>query len=612
MKKENTDMQLDSRYTNRFVIRPEEWGIHTDGTHAEETTAGLNTAILSAKAQGYTEIVIPAGDYLIDGVSKTHREPQKEAGVQLPSDIRLIMDPNARLKVEANGFLGYSCLYLKSAQNVTIEGGQLIGERYEHDYDGDKRKDTHEYGFGIYSHGSHNIVIDNVRIKDFTGDGIFVASTGLLNTSDPYTPSSKVTIRNCTLDGNGRNNISITACDGALVENNLIINAGINGGYEPKYGLDIENYGEGGVDYEEALTVIVRNNVFRDNVQGAINNYNGYQVIIEGNHCDHTISTGYCANAVIANNVFYREDNEKVAIMGIGVSSGYMGNSVTITGNVIEGFRSGIQVQGKDMTVSANTVTNTTEAAIHALHSDNVLISGNSVQRCSGVPYRVTESSKVTLSGNKASESTGFGVELLNAPSRGEAESGQQRFNTTPCIISGNHLERCNGGVRLNESHAVIRDNVIDLRGNEAIAANYGISFGPKDHAVISGNHIIGSRNLAIYGQKGAGKKVAVLNNHIDDCTGLTAISLHQGVRPEIAGNHITFAEGKKGFYGIYVKGAEQALVAHNRVFNGSGEPVAHAIHTAESTASRVLGNAVGGQLNLNTNTDTVEGNVTV
>lgn len=598
MQQGNTALQLESEYTNRFVIRPEEWGIHTDGTHAEETTAGLNAAILSAKAQGYTEMVIPAGDYLIDGVSKTHREPQKEAGVQLPSDIRLILDPNARLKVKPNGALGYSCLYLKNAQNVTIEGGQLIGERYEHDYEGDPRKDTHEYGFGIYSHGSHNIVIDNVRIKDFTGDGIFVASTGLLNTSDPYTPSSKITIRNCTLDGNGRNNISITACDGALVENNLIVRAGINDGYEPKYGLDIENYGEGEIDYEEALTVIVRNNVFRDNVQGAINNYNGYQVIIEGNHCDHTISSGYCANAVIANNVFYREDNEKVAIMGIGISSGFEGNSVTMTGNVIEGFKSGIQVQGKDIVVFGNTVTNTTETAIHALHSDNVLISGNSVQRCSGVPYRVTESSGVTMSGNKASGSAGFGVELLNAPSG--------------CIISGNHLERCNGGVRLNESYAVIRDNVMDLRGNETTVANYGISFGPKDQAIISGNHIIGSRNLAIYGEKGPSKKVSVLNNHIEDCQALTAISLFKGVRTEIAGNHITFAADKKGFYGIYVKGAEQALVAHNRVFNASGEPVANAIHTAESTGSRVLGNIVGGQLKLNTDTDIFEGNMTV
>ncbi|MFB8733244.1 hypothetical protein ACEQPO_02750 [Bacillus sp. SL00103] len=63
-----------------------------------------------------------------------------------------------------------------------------------------------------------------------------------------------------TLQIQGGNNISITGCDGVIVEDCLLERAGVNG-VEPRMGIDIEGYGENAVNMEEPLNIQIRNNI---------------------------------------------------------------------------------------------------------------------------------------------------------------------------------------------------------------------------------------------------------------------------------------------------------------------------------------------------------------
>ncbi|QPX71666.1 hypothetical protein [Bacillus phage SP8] len=45
------------------------------------------------------------------------------------------------------------------------------------------------------------------------------------------------------IDGSRRNNISVTGCEYIILEGNTLTNAG-DGGVTPKFGIDIEGYGE--------------------------------------------------------------------------------------------------------------------------------------------------------------------------------------------------------------------------------------------------------------------------------------------------------------------------------------------------------------------------------
>ncbi|BBP87131.1 hypothetical protein BsIDN1_07490 [Bacillus safensis] len=60
---------------------------------------------------------------------------------------------------------------------------------------------------------------------------------------EPYSPASSIDISGCTITDSRRNNISITGCDGVIVEDCLLERAGVNG-VEPRMGIDIEGYGE--------------------------------------------------------------------------------------------------------------------------------------------------------------------------------------------------------------------------------------------------------------------------------------------------------------------------------------------------------------------------------
>lgn len=416
-------------------------------------------------------------------------------------------------------------------QNVTISGGIITGDLDQHDFS-KLPKSTYEWGFGIYVHGGKNITIENMKIRKCIGDCIFLGSVGLLGVDPDYDKPEKVAIRNCSLDGARRNNISITAADGVFVENNVITNAGTVKGTKPWAGIDIEGYGEGAIDYEEPRRVVVRGNVFRGNAEVSVLNFNGYGVIIEGNHADNTFSYGNGTDTVISNNVMVRTDGSKVAIAAQQVSNGYDGNNVTIVGNIIKGFSSGIDARGKDVVVTGNTVShlgNTGGTGIGVWDAENVLVADNAVHRCAGLPYKVDNSNDVQFLNNKALHSERFGLEL---------------DKSTNVVLRGNSFGQCNGGISIKNwgtkgTSVFAEGNYIDCASYTGKQTNnYAISFDKNSDVTLKENYIFGSRSVAIYGESSAGKIVKIADNEISDITGNSAIQIKGAARRDCRQPH--------------------------------------------------------------------------
>ncbi len=111
-------------YMNSNLSR---WGVYNDGTHALETTKGINSALKCAKENGYKSFKVPDGTYLI---AKGSKPADSEARINIVSGMDFLLSNKAVLKKETNEFEIYSVLYLgANVKNVTVRGGTYIGDR---------------------------------------------------------------------------------------------------------------------------------------------------------------------------------------------------------------------------------------------------------------------------------------------------------------------------------------------------------------------------------------------------------------------------------------------------------------------------------------------------
>lgn len=182
----------------------------------------------------YDCLYIPAGVYHIDPVPGALGDNDqfgryKLGGIFVQSGQTLIMSPSALLIAIGNASSNYHVIYAGHQENITITGGQIIGDRREHMGGGG------EAGHGISILGCSNIHISNVEISQCWGDGIYL---GAEPGEDGTRCSSDITIENCNLHHNRRSNLSITD----VTQNVTIRNCQFNyaGGTDPQFGINIE------------------------------------------------------------------------------------------------------------------------------------------------------------------------------------------------------------------------------------------------------------------------------------------------------------------------------------------------------------------------------------
>jgi hypothetical protein len=156
-----------AKFTKVYTIDLQKFGIYNDGTHADETSAGLNRALQDAKAAGANHIVFPAGTYQISETAP------------LVVDLRdAVIDFNgATLVIRPNGLPKYAVVeIIDGAENVRLTNGTLLGDRDAHNFKAEPG--THEWGQGIRFIGGRNLEVDHMTLRDMTGDGASSTTSG--------------------------------------------------------------------------------------------------------------------------------------------------------------------------------------------------------------------------------------------------------------------------------------------------------------------------------------------------------------------------------------------------------------------------------------------------
>ncbi|WNS81218.1 right-handed parallel beta-helix repeat-containing protein [Domibacillus sp. DTU_2020_1001157_1_SI_ALB_TIR_016] len=185
----------------------------------KDDTEAIQAAIDEA-GDGKGIVRIPAGTFHINTDPET-------GSLVIPSGSDIRLDKRAALQSIPNSSPIYRVFTIYNQHDITIKGGTLIGDRYEHE-------DTEgEFGHGVFIAGSsYNVRISNVTAKDFWGDGFIIegdASRG--------TYPVRITIDRVTGHNNRRQGLSITAGKDITVKNSTFSKTN---GTEPAAGIDLE------------------------------------------------------------------------------------------------------------------------------------------------------------------------------------------------------------------------------------------------------------------------------------------------------------------------------------------------------------------------------------
>ena len=137
---------------------------YSDKTLAVNNSNGINDALVWAAGQGYAEVLLPKGSYLID----------ETIPVKVPSYVTFNLN-GSKLRVRDNNLENYEIVKFEDVQFSRVTNGLIEGDRDAHDY---SSGGTHEFGVGVSVQASKFISIDNLEIYNVTGDGIYTGNQG--------------------------------------------------------------------------------------------------------------------------------------------------------------------------------------------------------------------------------------------------------------------------------------------------------------------------------------------------------------------------------------------------------------------------------------------------
>lgn len=182
-------------------MNPKQFGAYGDGVH--DDTLAIQTACDYNSVISFTD-----GTYMIN--AGTH--------VNLNDGNTLKLN-NAVLKAIPNNLTNYSILYIYEVNNVKIYDGTIQGERYDH------TGEDGQWGMCISIIDSEDILIENTKLIDAWGDGLYIS-----NGRNVYT-------NNLLIKNDRRNGISIISATDNLFENTVIEDIT---GHDPQAGVDFE------------------------------------------------------------------------------------------------------------------------------------------------------------------------------------------------------------------------------------------------------------------------------------------------------------------------------------------------------------------------------------
>ncbi len=266
---ERPTAELPPEHDNEYTIELERWAIDNGRGDPVETRNRLNEAIAWAVGEGgFDKVVLPAGTYLIGEATNDIYA----AGLSLPSNMTFELAEGAVIEMAPNDRWNYCILEVGGGSNITIRGGELLGDRDGHTFTGGGAHDE-GHGICVWTTADH-ILVEDMEIHHTTGDGLLVLGSGNSDEHPGGEPSTHITIRNNHIHHNRRQGVSVVGGHNVVIANNRIHHIE---GTAPQFGIDIE--GAGRTDRD----IHIFQNDFWNNAGGDIVTSTGRNVWIEEN-----------------------------------------------------------------------------------------------------------------------------------------------------------------------------------------------------------------------------------------------------------------------------------------------------------------------------------------
>lgn len=139
---------------------------------------------------------------------------------------------NASINILDNDDIRECIIQVYDKSNVSLYNVKLVGDFKTHKF---SSGESDEWNHGIKIAGSSNVNVINANISYCVGDGI-----DIIDSYDLHNECKNITIKDCVLDNNGRQGISIESGDNVLVDHCVITNTSKIKHVYPGSAIDIE------------------------------------------------------------------------------------------------------------------------------------------------------------------------------------------------------------------------------------------------------------------------------------------------------------------------------------------------------------------------------------
>lgn len=430
-----------------FQFAPKRWREITQGPtsadRAFRNNQELERLFNLVKSMGATEFRIDEFDAFFQARMTPPDQfvfrPAKEA-VNLPSNFTLRMTNNTHLRVfpatPGSELRGGAILSVRDAENITVIGGNLWGDRDTRFYSAED--DGQEGSHLFYIRSGRRVTLNGLKFFNGSAGSITINSFGFSFNPD-YNPTDGIVIENCLFSHSRRMSISLTDGRNVKIRGNRFINNGQpsskSDGGEVGYAINIEpartrdNNGEL-LEYQRVFDTEIYNNAERGSRGGFVTLTIGQNLVVRNNRVGTRVTTSLVSNSQVVDNTFEAlgEGADSYAIFAAGSNSDTVFDNV-VARNSIKGYASGIISSTRDMLIADNTITDSV-VGVQSFRSLGVRFERNQIASSSrGINITNTYNDALLFDGNTINANSGFHIYVANVNKGAEHGNKQITFN---------------------------------------------------------------------------------------------------------------------------------------------------------------------------------------
>ncbi|WP_271406805.1 right-handed parallel beta-helix repeat-containing protein [Tenacibaculum soleae] len=394
--------------------------------------------------------------------------------INLPSNFNLKMTDNTHLRIFPGGnhqLKGGAILSVRNAENITVIGGNLHGDRDERTFS--PNDNGLEGSHLFYIHSGRNIVIDGVHFENGSAGTFAIFSFGF-SYNPNYNPTQNVIIKNCVIENSRRMAIALVDGRDIKIENNTFVNAGqpsVNtDGGEVGYAINIEAErfrDDNGIlkERQRVFNVLIKGNTESGSRGGFLTLTIGQDITVEDNNIGTRVVYSLISGAKIINNRFKAIGlaSGSWAIFAAGSGETVFNNE--ISNNTIEGYSSGIIVGTLNVSVHNNIIKNC-KAGIQLSKAKNVKIYKNKITvEKNGIQATNTNNNIIEIIDNNINSSSGFLVYF--------AQMNNSEEHKNQKVVFDNNIFKGSRAITFSKTNGVVfKNNEVD-GGLEVGNVNY-------------------------------------------------------------------------------------------------------------------------------------------